>query len=379
MLQNHNANMSNESKRAISTNLDIVQAMQELKSQLGNAEFNLIIFFASPIFLPDKISKAFQKTFPNSQTVGCTTAGEIFEGELLQDSIVAMAFNKNIIKDFNIEIIDNSDDLLQVNKALQSFSKQTGVKLSEIDSKKYVGILLTDGLHGGSENIISRINEIIEIPFIGGAAGDNFKIEHAYLYVNGKYYENAAVLILIEPTNGYKILKTQSFEPVGKVFTVTSADEKKRCIKTIENIPAALFYAQQIGIPVSELQEQFINYSIGQIIYDEAYLHDSINFDKDYNLYLYSSIPEGAEVQVLKITDIIKDMRKLIETQLATLKNISAILNFNCASRQVKLQKENQEKEFGALFKGYPVIGFATYGEFYISFINQTSVILVLF
>ena len=34
---------------------------------------------------------------------------------------------------------------------------------------------------------------------------------------------------------------------------------------------------------------------------------------------------------------------------------------------------------FKELFKGLPAIGFATYGEFYISFINQTSVMLVLF
>jgi len=379
MEQNNKSNISKQAKRAVSLNSNISKALQEIKAQLGDEEFNLILFFASPTYPPGKISKEFQQTFPNVQTIGCTTAGEIFGGELLQDSIVAMAFNKNIIKNFHIELINNINELMQVNKAFQVFAKDLGVKTYEMDSEKYVGIILADGLKGEPENLISRINEITEIPFIGGTAGDNWELKHSYIYINGKYYENAALIILLEPTNGFKILKTQSFEPLGAIFIATAVDEKKRCLKTVDNKPAALFYAQQIGVPIEELKEQFPNYSIGQIIYDEAYLHDSVTFDDKYNLYLHSSIPKGAEIQILKISNIIEDMERIIEQEIKPLENISAIVNFNCGSRFLKLKKENQETEFQQLFKDLPAIGFATYGEFFISFINQTSVMLVLF
>ena len=378
MEHNHKLNISKQAQRAMSKNPDVTQALQEIKSQLGDDDFNLIIFFASPKYAPSQISKEFHKVFPTAPTLGCTTSGEIFGGELIQDSIVAMAFNENVIKNCHIGLIDNMDNLLQFNKVFQKIAKDIGVKISEMDSEKYVGILLADGLNSSAENVISRINELSEIFFIGGAAGDNFKLEHTYIYANGKYYENAALIILLEPTNGFKILKTQSFSPLGKVFTVTDADEKKRCLKSINNTPAAIFYAKEIGVPIEKLQEQFSNYSIGQIIYDDAYLHDSIKFDEKYNLYLYSSIPKGAEVQILKIEDIVDNMKKVIEKDIKPLKHISAIINVNCASRDVKLRKENRNKDFEDLFENYPAIGFATYGEFYISFINQTSVMLIL-
>ncbi len=379
MEQNQKTNISNQLKRAISKNQDVSQALIEIKQQLGDEAYSFILFFASSSYNPDEISKKFQRTFPNSMTLGCTTAGEIFGGELLQNSIVAMAFDENSIKSFHIEVISNIDDLMQVNKVFKEFSKNIGIKISEINPEKYVGILITDGIKGSPENLIARINEITEIPFVGGSAGDDWKMDHTYIYANGKYYENAALIILLEPIKGYKVLKTQSFEPIGEVFTATDVDEKKKCLKTINNVPAALFYAQQIGVPIEELQEQFVNYSIGHIIYDESYLHDSINFDDKYNLYLHSAIPQDAEIQILKITNIIEDIQSLIEKEVKPLKDISAILNFNCGSRYLKIQKENQEKDFEKLFKDLPVIGFATYGEFFISFINQTATILIVF
>jgi hypothetical protein len=290
-----------------------------------------------------------------------------------------MAFSQNIIKDFHIQVIPNLNNLNQVNKAFQVFSKNIGLKISSINPEKYVGIIITDGIQGSPEGIISRINEITDVPFIGGSAGDNWKMEHTYIYANGKYYENAALIILLEPKNGFKILKTQSFEPVGEVFTITDADDAKRCVKTINNMPAALFYAKQIGVPIEKLQEKLPNYSIGQIIYDEAYLHDTMKFDDKYNLYLYSAIPKGAEIQILKITDILKDLQNLIEKEIKPLKEISAIINFNCGSRDLKIKQEKQEEGFEKLFVNLPIIGFATYGEFFISFINQTSTMLILF
>jgi len=379
MEQNHEYNISNQAKRAFSTNENIPLALKEIKEQLGDAINELIIYFASSNYNPDKISKEFQQTFPKSQTVGCTTAGELFGGEILQNSIVAIALGKNIIRNFHIEIINNIDDLIQINNAFKSFFDKFGIEISQINSEKYVGLLLTDGLNGSPEKIISRIDEITEIPFLGGSAGDDWKLEHTYIYANGKYYEKAAIIIFLEPKKGFKILKTQSFEPIGEIFTATSVDESKRCLKTIDNIPAAIFYARQIGIPLEKLQQELMDYSIGHLIYDEAYLHDSITFDKDYNLYLHSSIPKGAEIQVLKITDIIKDTQILIETEIKNLPSISAIINFNCGSRDLKIRKENKEKEFKKIFEGLPMIGFSTYGEFYISFINQTSTILILF
>lgn len=368
-----------KAKTAFSTNPDIKKALAEIKSQLGDDNHSLIIFFASPEYSPKEISAEFQKTFNKSQTIGCTTAGEIVEGALLFNSIVAIALNNEIIKDFDIAVIDNLNHINETITAFNSFKKHFDEQTLKENPENYVGLILVDGLSHKEESLISMLNDLTSIKFIGGSAGDNSKLEKTFIYANGKSYTNAAVLLLMEPKYGFKILKTQSFKPIGKVGEITDIDEKRRCLKTIDNIPVSEFYATQIGCPVEEVEKYFINYSFGIMIYGEAYIHDIKKIDKDKNFHLYSSMPKNSETQVLRTTDIIKDLKKTFEYKIRPLKNISAIIDFDCASRYTKIKQEKEEITFKAIYKDIPSIGFATYGEFFDSFLNQTSVMLILF
>lgn len=378
MTQNNEFNSNNIVKSALSSNPDPKQALIEIKEQLGDGH-SFIIFFAAPSYNPQKISAEFHKAYPKIPTIGCSTAGEIFGGKLLLNSVVAMAFDSSIIKDFHCTLIKNMDDILEVNTAFKEFEKQFKQAPALMDPQKHVGIILTDGTSAKPENIIARINELTEISFTGGAAGDDVKMKNTYVYYNGKHYQNAAILVIIEPQNDFKVLKTESFETTGKIFIATDVDESKRCIKTIDNKPAALFLAEQIGVPIEELKNKFADYSLGHMVYKNAYVHTTESFDKNYNLYLYSAIHKGAEIQLLKTTDIINDLKKFVTYEIRPLPNISAILHFNCISRDLKIRKDNAEKEFEKIFEGLPIIGFATYGEFLLSFINQTSTMLVLY
>ena len=370
----------NPAKRAFSSKRDIDEALTEIKSALGSSDdFNLVVFFASPVYAPEKLATAFKESFPFSQTVGCTTAGESFGGKLLQDSIVVMAFNQKIVKDFKIEILENLNNERNMDVAINSFQQYFGKENLSEKPEKYVGLIIADGLNMKEERIISRINQLIEVDFIGGSAGDNWKMEKTHIYFNGKAYKNATMLAILEPTEGFKVIKSQSFVPIGKVAKASLVDESKRCLKKIDGKPAGIFYAEQIGCAKEEIDKYFLNYSIGIVIYNDAYAHDIKSIDKDYNMYLYSAIPMGAELQVLKTIDIADSLGEFLAKKIDPLANISAIINFSCGSRFRKIKRDNREKEIEEIWKDYPIVGFGTYGEFYISFINQTSVFLILF
>lgn len=372
--------ISKNAKRAFTKNPDVEKAVSEIKEQLGASnDFKLIFFFASIVFPPDKISKEMTKAFPGVPCIGCTTCGELITGKTLVRSVVAIALDSTIVKNVGIELIKDVYNIFDTDKAFNTLRKKFCADCVDNNPENYVGIILSNGLCDQEEKIISRLNELTEVFFVGGTAADAWRLKETYIYMNGEYYTKSAILLLVEPTIGYKAVKTQNFKPLGKVVRVTDADESIRCIKTIDNIPAAEFYAKQIGKPISEIRKHFINYSIGIMVYGEAYVHDIRYADENNHLYMYSAVPKGAEMQVLESTSIMKGMIEFRKREIMVLASVSALLHFCCASRFNKIQLEEEGKDFRQIFEGLPSIGFATYGEFFNSFVNQTSVILIFF
>ena len=86
-------------KTAFSVKTDPQNAVADIQAQLKGFDPKLIVFFASSTFAPDEIAERMEAAFPSAETFGCSTAGEIVTGKMLTKSVVAMAFNKQAIKD----------------------------------------------------------------------------------------------------------------------------------------------------------------------------------------------------------------------------------------------------------------------------------------
>ena len=78
---------------AFSAKDSVEEIIEDINNQLGFFDTEFLVFFASSKFSPKEISQKMQEAFPVSQIIGCSTAGEIIQGKLLNNSVVAMAFN----------------------------------------------------------------------------------------------------------------------------------------------------------------------------------------------------------------------------------------------------------------------------------------------
>lgn len=385
LIKESNINLSEEiniSSIAISDNKDLEAAITEIKQQFEDKEFNVIIYFASYSYNQEKISYAMKQAFKNTLCIGCSSVGEYANGKLYPNAIVAMGIPKSIVKNVSSYLIDNINNNFDVGEAFTYFKKDFNLQAENstetFNYEKYVGILIMDGLSYNQDKIISNIAKETGIMFIGGASADNWEMKETYQYYNDKTYTNAAILLLIEP-NAFQILKTESFEPTGKLFKATKVDAKEKKVFEFNNIPAAAFYADLLSVYVENAEKYFLDNTIGVMIGNEAYIHDPrcINYD-DLSMNFYSEIPEGAELQLLKSINIIDETSRAINKNIKNPKEVTALINFNCASRTKRLERDNLELEHENIFKGLPMIGFSTYGEYYVSLINQTSTILIL-
>jgi hypothetical protein len=354
----------------------VEEATEDIKRQLNKINPRVVIFFSTSCFDKEKVSSLMKEKFKSADVFGCTTSGELISGKMLKNSIVAMALTSNVIEDVKVEIVGNLNDKKEVVKAFKKFDEYYGEPVSKADYSKYLGIVLIDGLSKAEETIMDKISDLTNHLFIGGSAGDDLKFDKTYVFVNGKVYNNAAVLALLKPRTGFDIIKTQSFKVMGKSLVATKVNEKNREVIEFNNMPAVKAYAQALGVPEDKAANYFMSNPLGLVADGEIYVRSPQQF-KGTNMLFYCNILEGMEVSLLQATNIVEDTKTAVANKLKEMGKVSGIINFHCILRTLELEQKNQTADYGKIFTDVPTIGFSTYGEEYLGHINQTSTMLV--
>jgi hypothetical protein len=236
-------------------------------------------------------------------------------------------------------------------------------------------MMMIDGISGCEEEINDRIGNLTNVTFVGGSAANAGEIDATYICANGKAFTDAAVLILMEPVNGFDVLKSQSFSLTDKVLEATMVDEKNRRVLEFNGRPAVEAYAEALGIPVAEVPDHFNDNPLGLVLNETHYFVRGLNKLSGTALDFYCRIKEGEVLSLLEMDDIVQQTSK-------DLRNIkydtfNAIVEFNCICRAAVLNAENRTQDYADIFGKVPTISFSTFGESYIGHINQTSTMLL--
>ncbi|WP_347707962.1 FIST N-terminal domain-containing protein [Clostridium sp. C2-6-12] len=367
-------------KSAFSTKFLEEEAVAEIKSQLNISNIKLVVFFSSNAYDQYKLSKLMKEAFADCVVVGCSTAGELVSGKLLKNSVVAMAINSNIIADVKLEVIENMNKTLNLDDTFASFENYYGESLYTMDSGKFVGVSLIDGISMKEEKIMDLIGDRTNIFFVGGSAGDDHKFLKTYIFAEGIAYTNSAALLILKINDNaeFDIIKTQSFTPLNHVFIANKVDEEKREVIEFNNRPAVYEYAQAVGATsISEVSKYFSTNPLGLTVGEDNMFIRTPQRTKDTSMLFYCNILEGMEVRLLKSTNIIEDTKKAIGNKITEMGRIDGIINFDCVERILELERKHLEEEYGEIFNNIPTIGFSTYGEQFIGHMNQTSAMLV--
>lgn len=351
-------------------------AVRELRNIFGTSNLTTIIYFASTKYDPENICRNMQSAFPGVTVFGCSSAGEIISGRMLKDSIVAMAFDVETIPDIKIEILENISRKIDVHDTFISFEKHFGETTLDMKPSRYLGIVLIDGLSGREELLMDVIGDKTNILFVGGSAADDLKFQSTHVFANGNYYTDAAVIALLKLVEPYDLIKSQSVRVIGPELLVTKANEDNREIIEFNHKPAAIAYAEALGVPVDELANCFPSHPLGLIIDGEPYIRGA-KYISGNSVYFYCSSVEGMPLYLLELTNIIDDTKVALENSSAKLGGISGVIIFNCAHRALELAHNNLTVKYGKLFQNIPTIGFNSYGEQFIGHVNQTAVMIV--
>jgi hypothetical protein len=365
-------------RHGYSENLSARDAVRELREQIAQPATELIVFFASPDFDRNELAQALAIEFPDVACIGCTTAGEITRDGYREGTITGISFSAQHFK-AKATLIPN----------LQSYRMEEGKRitgnglealgLSPPNAKsvpsQIFAMLLVDGMSKQEELVVSSLNRFLDpIPLFGGSAGDGVSFGKTWVYCNGAFHDDAAILTLFQTTCPFKVFKLDHFHPTDRKMVVTEADPNARLVMEINAEPAATAYARMVGLEAQELSPLiFAAYPVVVKIGGEYHVRAIQKVEPDGALRFYCGIDEGIVLTLAHGEDIADNLSKSLAKIELQIGETDLILGFDCFLRRLEAEQKQKMRDVSEVLRQYKVVGFCTYGEqFHSMHVNQT-------
>jgi hypothetical protein len=345
-------------------------AAEQIAAALDNGlAASAVIFFCSSAYDLEQLGPALASQF-RCPLVGCTSAGQIGPEGFQHDGIVAVGLWSDELRVHPLPIIG----LSECKQKIPALREALAAKLKMKGAESY-GFLLVDGLSLAEEQVTEALYEGLDhMPIVGGSAGDDLAFEKTYVYVDGCFLRDAAVLSVIETTLPVRALKFQHFEATDQRLVITSADPARRIVYEINGERADQFYANAIGVKVDALNAStFSNHPFVLSIAGEPYVRSPHRRNEDGSLSFLCSMETGMVLSIGRAVDATQTIESSFARVWEQLPNLELVLGCDCILRRLEFEAVDSTKSVGALLAKNRVIGFSTYGEQYNGIhINQT-------
>jgi hypothetical protein len=311
---------------------------------------------------------ALKDIFPSATVVGCSTGGQIFEGDVHDDlmSAVALHFERSTIK--VVEKAADADD--------SSFAAGAGIG-EELAGPELKSIfIIADGLHVNGSDLVTGISSTAGSGVIvtGGLAGDGTRFQETLVGVDGvpKSRRIAAIGFYGSALSvGYG--SAGGWDEFGPKRMVSRSE--KNVLFALDGEPALDLYERYLGDEAEGMPKTALRYPL--LVADpanprHAVVRAVLGIDRDArSIILGGNVPEGWSAQLmLGHFDHLADGAASAAQQAASLRrspNSDAVaLAVSCIGRRI-LMGQNIADEIAAAESGIgnnvQMIGFYSYGE----------------
>lgn len=342
------------------------QAVQALFAEIEQPSMALVIFFCSNNYDLQEMALAIQRDFKDTPVIGCTTAGEIGPLGCQENSLVGVSFPKSTCQAVTGRIEHLQEfNISQGQSFAQTLLQQLEFNAPENTITNSFAFLMIDGL-SIREEIVARTlqNALGSIPTFGGSAGDGLQFKKTYVYHDGQFREDCAVLALVSTQLPFKLFKTQHFATTNERLVVTEADANNRIVKEINGLPAAQEYARLLGVTVDQLDPtRFATSPVVVVIEGADYVRSIQKVNPDDSLTFYCAIEEGLVLRLAHGVNLIENLRQTFDQIHAEIGTPQLVIGCDCILRNVEIKKDQLTDQVSTIFQENNAVGFATYGE----------------
>jgi hypothetical protein len=365
-------------KQGFSSDANAAEAARALKKKIWQENISVVLFFASPQYDKHQLKDAINQEFAGINVIGCTTAGEITPEGYMEGTLTGVSFNGAdfkvstvLIRNLSAFGMESGNEI--VHEALQSL----GMSFPTVRSvpTQSFAMLMIDGMSKQEEVVVSSLNRFLDpIPLFGGSAGDGLNFGETWIFAEGEFHANAAVLTIFHTNCAFKVFKFDHFSPTDRKMVVTEADPNARLVTEINAEPAAPAYAKMVGLDTTQLSPLiFASYPVVVKIGGEYHVRSIQKVEDDGSLRFYCGIDEGLVLTVAQGGDMANNLDVALNGVKAQMGAVELILGFDCILRRLEAEQTQKTREVSNILKRHRVVGFSTYGEQFKSMhVNQT-------
>ena len=379
-IQTQEVNMSDQSiRRAQSCATEARQAVQEFHAAVSQPDMELVIFFCSSEYDLEVLAAEMIRLFEGVQVVGCTTAGEIGPAGYLQHSLSGVSFSVESCVAVSGQLDRLSQfDIGRGHDFVQDLLQRLESKAPDANSDNSFALLLIDGLSMREEPVAHALQYALgDITLFGGSAasaGDDLQFTKTFVYGDGFFRSDSAVLILVRTSLPFKIFKTQHFVSTNERLVVTAADTEHRIVMEINGLPAAAEYARLLGVGVSELTStRFAASPVVVMIDGTDYVRSIQKANPDGSLTFFCAIEEGLVLRVAHGVELVCNLEQAFDNIKAEIGQPQLVLACDCVLRNLEISQNGLKDRVSEIFLRNNTVGFNSFGEqFHGVHVNQT-------
>jgi hypothetical protein len=349
-------------------------AVTELSQIIDKSALGQLLVFYSQRYAPEALNDAFSRFFPGIPLAGCSTSGEITPAGFSEGTLLVVAFPK---KGFNfVSGLIPDVHHLSVERGTEA-GRALRAKLDRLGGSyaNRFAVSLIDGLSKCEEVVVSAIAWALDgIPLVGGSAGDDLALAGTSLLHDGQVHHDAALLVLFETDYPVSIFNHDHFGPTATKLVVTASDPESRTVFELNAEPAALEYANSVGIEPSSLAPMsFAAHPVIVRIGGDYYCRSIQRVNPDGSLSFFCAIDDGVVLTVAEPRNMVASMTTELERIDEEIGGIDFVLGFECVLRRLEAETRQVKRNVSDLYRRYHVAGFHTYGEQYNAMhLNQT-------
>lgn len=363
-------------RTGFSQSSDPVLAAEELFYAIDQPGVELAVFFCSIDYDLDVLGAALAARFAGINLIGCTSAGEITPLGYSAGSIVGFSL---AAPDF-VAVSGAIHGLSRLSiKDVQAIARDACGRLhhatGSVPGEDAFAFLLIDGQCRSEEQVVSSVHWAIgEVPLFGGSAGSNLSFGPTFVYHEGGFHDDSAVLALVRTSHSFKLFTHHHFVDAEQKMVITAADPVTRLVTEINAEPAGREYARVVGLDIDKLTPMiFATHPVMVKVGGRYYARSIQKVNDDESLTFFCAIDKGIVLTVARGTGILENLKKLLAELRAELGQPQLIIACDCILRGLELERSQLKSQASRLFAAHNVIGLSTYGEQFRSMhVNQT-------
>lgn len=364
---------------------------QELRPvSLPAATTMLVLVYGDKFLLEDpSLIQDIETTYPDATRVYCSTAGEIFDMEVREETIAVhvLSFEHTRLQAIEADLFTDTNH--------HQIGKQIMHQLLQPDLK-YVMLVADGSLVNGSE-LIRGINEANElrVPVTGGLAGDGERFDYTLVGLNERPLRGRLLAIGFYGDRlqvGYA--SKGGWEVFGPERTVTRSASNR--LFEIDHQPALDLYKKYLGIHASGLPGSALLFplAVRNQLNNEMLVRTILSIQPEEGSMLFAGdIPMEAPVRFMKanldkLVDAVLEAAQESKRHFGNKQAPEVALLISCVGRKMILRnriEEEIEAVREVLGEATHLMGFYSYGELspvssdiHCSLHNQTMTITTL-